>query len=146
MGFFDAIINSFKKQDETVDLTLSNAGTWFERKTKHKIEENESEINFVVQEINEMIVEVKKDLQLLENSKLRNEKIDERMKNFMSGNRSNYIKQVSMFIESVKMDNNRNIDSLIKNFDEFLLKYLHLYLQKLLLGYLKLMKKRYNLL
>jgi hypothetical protein len=118
MGFFDSIIKSFKKQDETVDLTLDNAGTWFERKTKQKIDENETEINLVVQEINEMIIQVKKDLQLLETSKLRNEKIDERMKNFMSGNRSNYIKQVSMFIESVKMDNNRNIDSLIKNFEE----------------------------
>ncbi len=110
MGIFGLIQKLFSKEEETAELHLNELKGWLSEKTSSNLQDDKTSITERVSELNSLISSAKEKLVILENAQLKNENIEEKLKNFMSGNRSNYIKQVSMFLNNLTVpETNENL-------------------------------------
>ncbi|MEM3154616.1 MAG: hypothetical protein QW165_03580 [Candidatus Woesearchaeota archaeon] len=81
--------------------TLEQAARWVQEKLEEKQKETNQAIATAEQEFPTAILEVKQALATLEQAELRNPNIPERAKHFMQGNRDQFIKLTSRFIENL---------------------------------------------
>ena len=114
MGFFGLIQKLFSKELETADINLSDLNGWLkERLTQEYSESNLSE---KIDALTQLITSARSKLQILETAQLKNNNIEEKLKNFMSGNRTNYIRQVNMFLDTLKIpENQENIKTFVES-------------------------------
>lgn len=100
---FSFLKKIFSKEPEVPaeDIELSNLGSWFDEKTKPKIEELNIELKKVNEQISQKISETKQNLDTLNKMELMNPNIPERAKHFMKGNREAYTKKVNLFLDKI---------------------------------------------
>ena len=93
----------FSKEPEVPveEIELDNLSSWFDDKTKSKIESLNNELKEVGQRVNSEISQTKKNIEVLNNAKLLNPNIPERAKHFMQGNRDAYSKKINSFLDRV---------------------------------------------
>lgn len=100
MGWFKSL---FKKEAElqTAYVGVEELQQWFDSKSEIIIENTKESIKEDFESINNNISQIKKDSKVLEEAKLRNEKIPERAIHIMEGNRKSYINFVLNFIDKI---------------------------------------------
>jgi len=112
LNFLKKLFAKEELQEEKVELNELN--NWLDSKTKPKIENLNNDIDQISNKIYDEKKKVNENLKKLENAKLQNPKIPERVKTIMEGNRLAFIKKVSFFFD--------NIDLKFNNHDEILKK------------------------
>jgi len=98
MGWFS---NIFKKEQAEESVSFSELGKWVEKKARPDYEAVEKDANVIFSEVEPLRKSILQKLENLANLELRNEQIQGRLKNFMSGNRDNYILQVKIFLNTL---------------------------------------------
>lgn len=98
MGWIDSIFSK-KTEEETVDF--SDLEKWFGKKSKPDYEQMEKKAKDAFSEIEEITKRIRELLASLENAELQNPNIEPKLKQYMSGNRDNYIKQVKLMIDNL---------------------------------------------
>ncbi|MFH1589124.1 MAG: hypothetical protein ABIB43_00990 [archaeon] len=96
MGIFDFLK---KKKIEEETLKFSEVDDWINRKLESRI--IREKISTFKDQINQKIAETKQLMKKLEESSLMNENIPERVKQIMKGNRQNYIRKTTIFLDEV---------------------------------------------
>ncbi|MBW2987513.1 hypothetical protein KY336_03085 [Candidatus Woesearchaeota archaeon] len=101
MGFFDWLKGLFggKLPEEAVNVDELEA--WFRKKTQHKLKDKDMQIDRLYKQFDLIIKEMGDVIGVLETAELTNPNIPARMKNFMIGNRNNYVKQVRLFVDQI---------------------------------------------
>lgn len=103
-----------KEEIQEEKIGFSELNDWLDSKTKPIFENLNNNINQITNKINDEKKNVNENLKKLEDAKLQNPKIPERVKTIMEGNRAAFIKKVSFFFD--------NIDLKFNNYDEVLKK------------------------
>ncbi|MBW2972984.1 hypothetical protein KY346_01175 [Candidatus Woesearchaeota archaeon] len=100
LGFLKKL---FSKEPEvqTEEIELANLSSWFEEKTKPKIEELNSLLKETNQKISQEIEQARSNINALNEAKLMNPDIPERAKHFMHGNRDAYSKKINLFLDKI---------------------------------------------
>ncbi|MBW3011664.1 hypothetical protein KY311_00620 [Candidatus Woesearchaeota archaeon] len=98
MGWFNKI---FSKEIKEESVKFSELSEWFEKKSRPEFQHMEKEAKKAHAEADHIIKDIRKALEKLEKAELINPNIQPKMKQFMSGNRENYIKQVSILINNL---------------------------------------------
>ncbi|MBU1855328.1 MAG: hypothetical protein KKF89_06395, partial [Nanoarchaeota archaeon] len=96
MGLFDFLK---KKKEETVKF--SKIEEWIKRYFEEK--SLDERVNELKHEIEQNISETRNLLEQLEKASLLNEKIPDRVKHIMEGNRKNYSRKMNQFLDSIKL-------------------------------------------
>ena len=105
------------KEKETIEL--NNLNGWFNAKSNAIYNNLNENIDIIKNEINSGIEKTKSNLESLKNAKLQNPNIPLRVKQIMEGNRQSYIKIISDFLNSIKIDNDHEkLLNYCKDFDE----------------------------
>ena len=97
------LIKKIFKQKEKIGLPLEKLEGWFDEKTKELYKDIDKKINESKEKITEEIQKTKKNIDNLENAKLKNEDIPVKEKQFMQGNREFYINRINFFLDSLKI-------------------------------------------
>ena len=105
LNFLKKLFAKEEIQEEKIELNELNS--WLDQKTKPLFENLNNNINQIMDKINNEKQKVNENLKKLENAKLQNPKIPERVKTIMEGNRAAFIKKVSHFFDNLdfKFDN-----------------------------------------
>ena len=102
LDFIKKFLKSKKKQEEKI--ILDNLDKWLDEKTKPMFKELDDKIAQMLAEINNEKQEINANLKALENAKLLNPKIPDRIKIIMEGNRASFIKKASFFFENINLE------------------------------------------
>jgi len=108
MALFGFINKFFSSKKETAVISIDDVGSWLSQKTSERIQAHDDNVDSKIEELKRVISSTREKLNVLENAQLRNENIQEKLKNFMVGNRSNYIKQVTIFLDGIIIPENRS--------------------------------------
>lgn len=111
----------FKKKEEKFFNNFEELENYFLTQIKQVIEKDKKIKAGLKEEFKQVIEELKKELKNLENAKLKNPNIEERIKDFMTGNRNNFLHQANYFINNIPDFNDcfkENYDELLKFFSE----------------------------
>lgn len=93
-----------KEEIKEEEIGLSQLGEWLDEKSKPIFNNLSIKISEITEKINNEKEKVSENLKILENAKLQNPKIPERVKTIMEGNRAAFIKKVSYFINDINFD------------------------------------------
>ena len=93
--------NIFKKP-EKVNITLDQLPDWFKQETKGKLAKIDEETADLKREIKQELKLIEEKTEKLQDLSLRNEKIDPKERQYMKGNRENYIRQIRYFLNEVE--------------------------------------------
>jgi hypothetical protein len=104
LKFIKKLFAKEEVQEERIELDEVN--NWLDNKIKPIFENLNSNINQITSKINDEKGKVNENLKTLENAKLQNPKIPERVKTIMEGNRAAFIKKVSFFFNNTDLDYN----------------------------------------
>lgn len=97
----------FAKQEISEEkIELGKLNNWLDDKTKPLFGDLNDSINQIINRINDEKEKVTENLKTLENAKLQNPKIPERVKTIMEGNRAAFIKKVTFFFNDTDMEYN----------------------------------------
>ncbi len=107
MGVFDRIKKLFSGSGEKSELQkksfavseLDKFEDWFDSEIKSLTNEKNSEMKDICNEIKTGIDETKEKMNALNEAKLRNDKIPERAKQILAGNKDEYLRKVRQFLE-----------------------------------------------
>ena len=98
------IKNLFAKQEiQEEKVQLSELNDWLDSKTKPIFDDLNVRINETIEKINDEKEKSDENLKTLENAKLQNPKIPERIKTIMQGNREGFIKKISSFFKNIEL-------------------------------------------
>gem|GEM_PF-4855487 len=100
LGFLKKLLSK-EPAVPTEAVELANLSTWFEEKTKSKIEGLNSRLKETNQKISQEIEQARSNINSLNEAKLMNPDIPERAKHFMQGNRDAYSKKTSLFLDKI---------------------------------------------
>ncbi len=92
-----------KKEAPEEKISLDELDSWLDKKTKPMFDELNARINEIIEKINNEKAEANENLKTLENAQLQNQKIPERAKIMMQGNREGFIKKVSLFFNNIDL-------------------------------------------
>ncbi len=104
MSWLDKIKSIFSAKEteanppDEADIKIAELEKWFEDKIKGVTEEKTKAMNETCAEIRERISETKQKMLLLEEARLRNEKIPERAKQILAGNKDEYLRKTNQFL------------------------------------------------
>ena len=93
----------FREEIKEEEVSVANLEEWFSSKAAAVFASAAEKIKESNQQIAITIGETKEKIKALEAAELRNPNIPERAKHFMQGNRENYIKQISMFLDNIQL-------------------------------------------
>ncbi len=107
MGLFDRIKKLFSGSGEKSELQkksfavseLDKFENWFDSEIKTLTNEKNNEMKDVCNDIKSGIEETKEKMNALSEAKLRNDKIPERAKQILAGNKDEYLRKVRQFLE-----------------------------------------------
>ncbi|MFH0868527.1 MAG: hypothetical protein V1831_04400 [Candidatus Woesearchaeota archaeon] len=101
----------FAKQEIVEEkIGLDQLDYWLDQKSKPLFEDLNNNISQIIGRLNNEKERISENLRVLENAKLQNPKIPERVKTIVEGNRVAFIKKISFFLD--------NIDLKFNDFDE----------------------------
>ncbi len=103
MGWFSSL---FRKKEALNFASLKELEKYFSDFTKPVIEQTEEKRRTLSEEFKQKISELKEEIEELKRAELRNPNIEEKLKDFMAGNRNNYISQLNFFINQLPEFNN----------------------------------------
>lgn len=106
-----------KEEIQEEKIELSKLDAWLEEKTKPIFENLSNNINQIIHEINDEKEKALENMKILEDAKLQNPKIPERIKTIMEGNRSAFIKKISFFLGNIDLKFH-DCDEILKKCDE----------------------------
>lgn len=109
-------LKSLFKEKEVV-LKNEDINAWFEDITKKRFDKFYKKVDSLFEDIRREVDNAKNALKDLELAELKNDKIGERERSFMTGNRQNYVKQVSIFLDNVFLPDSRDVKKFIMDFD-----------------------------
>src|SRR3989338_7940128 len=92
-----------KKEIAEEKISLDELDSWLDIKAKPIFDDLNIRINETIEKINNEKKEASENLKTLENAKLQNPKIPERVKRIMQGNREGFIKKVSLFFKNIDL-------------------------------------------
>ena len=92
-----------KKEIAEEKISLDELDSWLDIKAKPIFDDLNIKINETIEKINNEKKEASENLKTLENAKLQNPKIPERVKTIMQGNREGFIKKVSLFFKNIDL-------------------------------------------
>src|SRR3989344_8030815 len=101
MGWLKSLFEKKKEEPQKAFVTANNLSEWFDDQTEELLEEIKAEIAENLTTINNEKVEVQKQLELLEQSTLMNDKLPARALQIMEGNRASYINAVNIFLKQL---------------------------------------------
>ena len=104
LNFLKKLFAKEEIQEEKIGLNELNS--WLDEKSKAKFESFDLGINETLEKINHEKEKVKENLKILEDDKLQNPKIPDRVKTIMEGNRTGFIKKVSYFFNNMDLKYN----------------------------------------
>ena len=104
LNFLKKLFAKEEIQEEKIGLNELNS--WLDEKSKAKFESFDLGINETLEKINHEKEKVKENLKILEDAKLQNPKIPDRVKTIMEGNRAGFIKKVSYFFNNMDLKYN----------------------------------------
>jgi len=98
----------FSKEPEVSveEIELANLHSWFDEKTKSKIDYLNNELKEVGKRVNSEVEQTRQNLDVLNKAELLNSNIPERAKHFMTGNRDAYSKKINSFLDRVHVPYN----------------------------------------
>jgi len=117
LNFLKKLFAKEEIQEEKVQLSELN--DWLDQETKPIFSNLSIKINDAIEKINNEKEKVNENLKMLENAKLQNPKIPERVKTIMEGNREGFIKRISLFFNNIdlKYDNYEELIEKCKNIE-----------------------------
>jgi hypothetical protein len=104
MGIFSFLKQVFSdKTTPQVEIIVpfSAVDDWIESNTKTILKESREKASEAYNQILQKKSEILEYIEVLKNAQLANPNIDARMKQFMTGNRENYIQQISLFLNNL---------------------------------------------
>jgi len=102
-----------KKELPEEKIELNELGPWLDEKTKLVFGGLNNNIDQIINKINNEKEKVNENLKTLENAKLQNPKIPQRVKTIMEGNRAAFIKKILFFFNNIGLEYN-NYNELIE--------------------------------
>lgn len=108
LNFLKKLFAKEEAQEEEIELNKLSA--WLDEKAEPLFESLDNNIHQIIVKINNEKEKSAENLKILENAKLQNPKIPERVKTIMEGNRSAFIKKVSFFFDNLDLKHNNNND------------------------------------
>ena len=103
-----------KKEIPEEKVELNKLSTWLDEKAKPISEKLNNNINQIINKINNEKEKAFENIKKLENAKLQNPKIPERVKTIMQGNREAFIKKTSFFFNNIDLKFNDHNEILEK--------------------------------
>ena len=105
-----------KEEIPEENIEIDRLNSWLDEKTKPLFEGLDNNINQIISKINDEKGKCTENLKTLENAKLQNPKIPERVKTIMEGNRDAFIKKVTFFFNNMdlKYHNDKDYNELIE--------------------------------
>jgi uncharacterized protein YlxW (UPF0749 family) len=91
----------FKKEQAEESVDISGIESWVEKKARPEFEAADRQAKSIFSEVEPVKKAILEKLEVLEKAELRNKDIQQRIKNFMLGNRENYITQAKMFVNTL---------------------------------------------
>lgn len=104
LNFLKKLFAKEEVQEEKIELNELN--NWLDEKAKAKFESFDLGINEILEKISHEKEKVKENLKILEDAKLQNPKIPDRVKTIMEGNRTGFIKKASYFFNNIDLKYN----------------------------------------
>jgi len=103
---FDFIKNLFKKELEKAEVTLESLNNWFEEKSEPITDETNKNIKLKFDELNVLLNTFKRNIEDLEKAEIKEQdKIQNKVKQVVLGNRENYVKKLNQFLNLIKVPN-----------------------------------------
>jgi len=126
LKFLKNIKNIFARKEAPEEkISLDELDAWLGIKAKPIFNELNARINEIIEKINSEKNTASENIKALESAQLQNQKIPERAKIIMEGNREGFIKKVSLFFDKIDFKGaNSNADINLKhsNYDELIKK------------------------
>lgn len=118
MGWFSSV---FKKKEELQKayVDIDDLQQWFESRAEIRIENIKSSIKEDLDRINQFAEQIKSSSKVLEEAKLRNDNMPERVIHIMEGNRKSYINSVNNFISRLQRPSAINYSSVSEFVSQF---------------------------
>ena len=112
----------FKKSSKKVTLNSIELKEWLENESESLLADTNKSFEKYIKQANANVSVIKKKLIILQNAELLNDKITNREKHIMEGNRTNYIKKAFQFLENFTIPNNEyeSIEIFANSFEETL--------------------------
>jgi hypothetical protein len=103
MGFFDFLRGKPKAPEEPVleEVSLSNLVSWMEGLHSSALSETKEKLREIQEKVSQEKENLKEKISTLQEAEIKNQKIPDRAKQAMEGNRETYIQKLSAFLEKV---------------------------------------------
>lgn len=111
MGWLKSLFRKKEAELQKAYVEAEQLQQWFDSKTEFLIENIKESIKEDLNSINDNISQIKKASNVLEEAKLRNERIPERAIHIMEGNRRSYINAVLNFVDKIQTPSAINFTS-----------------------------------
>jgi len=116
MKWFKALFS--KQEEESVKIDITNLEQWFNEQTQTKLSTFKRDIRTLFSDIETKITYMKTNLKLLEQAEIK-DKIEQRIKLVVLGNKDTYIKQVRLFLEKIKIPVEITYESALEYYPNF---------------------------
>ena len=100
---FEFIKRIFKEEQVTESVVLDSIDSWFDKKSNIVFYKLNNEVTTFNIRLKSTLIKLKRDLENLENAKLKNPNIPQKMIDMMTGNRESYIKKNQIFLDSINL-------------------------------------------
>ncbi len=123
MGFFDSIFKKEKRKTiQLIKVTLDELDSWFEDETKIHFGELNENSKKVLDNIQMLLNQFKENLEYLEEAVIKEEKVDQRLKQIVLSNRNNLVKKMRSFVDSVEIPIRINHKTVSEFYNSFMRK------------------------
>lgn len=100
---FEFIKKFFKEEKPEEDVSLDSIEPWFDNKAKIVFYKIDSEITTFNVRLRSILIKLKRELEYLQDAKLKNPNIPQKMLDIMKGNRESYIKKHRDFLNALNL-------------------------------------------
>ncbi|MBI4919357.1 hypothetical protein HY837_05465 [archaeon] len=111
--------NLFRKREVLKFASLKDLEKYFAEFVRPVVEQTNKTKGKLHEEVKYKIHEVKGEIEKLRNAELRNPNIEEKLKDYMTGNRSNYVSQLNFFINNLPNFNEQFCEKFNENLTLF---------------------------
>lgn len=116
MTLFDKIKKLFSKPK--FEVKFNELESWLDSSVASKLKAIDDQVKEKLQEAEHVVQDVGPALKALEAAKLKNEQIQEKLKNYMTGNRDNYSREINQFIDWIDFPKSEDALEWSKSFIE----------------------------
>ncbi len=121
MGFFDFFKKPKQKEESLLvkTLKLAEIEPFLDKKAEETNKELTNSIEVIKKEISDELNKLKNNLSILETAEVKNDKIPQRARQIMQGNRQIYLQKTSLLIEKIALpENPQELLAFIEKFDK----------------------------